>query len=309
MGLFENIKQGLGKTRDNISKKIQQTLASFGKIDAGLFDELEEMLISCDIGMKTAMEITNSLKEKVKTQKLINPQDIKGLLKHELSMLLNSTNQSTLDLSKRPAVITVIGVNGVGKTTSIAKIAHMLKSEEGHKVILAAGDTFRAAAADQLGVWAKRAGVDMIRHEEGSDPAAVIFDAIQAAKARNADVLICDTAGRLHNKKNLMDELAKITRIIERELPGTSRETLLVLDATTGQNAMSQATEFSKITKITGIILAKLDGTARGGMVFSIYKELNIPVKYIGVGEQMDDLQRFDPDVFVNALFPEDEKW
>jgi len=301
MGFFDKLKEGLQKTRKGITEKIDQVLVTFGKVDDDLFDQLEEILISSDIGVNTVMRIMDGLRKKVKDQKVTNPAMIKGLLKDEIREILVG-GSTALDVEPSPAVITVFGVNGVGKTTSIGKIANLLK-KDGKKVLLAAADTFRAAAIDQLEVWSDRVGVDIIKHSEGSDPAAVIFDAIQAAKARKTDVLICDTAGRLHTKKNLMEELKKMSRVIDRELPGAKRENLLVLDATTGQNAVSQAKMFSEATNISGIVLTKLDGTAKGGIVIAIKSELNIPVKLIGVGEQIDDLQPFDPNDFVEALF------
>lgn len=301
MGFFEKLKEGLQKTRKGITEKIDQVLVSFGKVDEELFDELEEVLISSDLGIDTSMRIIEDLKKKVKENKVTDPREVKGLLKDELSSLLGNKSYG-LDISSSPAVIMVIGVNGVGKTTSIGKIANMLK-QDGKKVLLAAGDTFRAAAIDQLEIWSDRAGVDIIKHTEGSDPAAVIYDAIQAAKSRKADVLICDTAGRLHTKKNLMEELKKVSRIIDREVPNAKRENLLVLDATTGQNAVNQAKTFSESAGLTGIILTKLDGTAKGGIVVAISSELGIPVKFVGVGEKMEDMQPFDPKEFVEALF------
>ena len=301
MGFFDKLKEGLQKTRKGITEKIDQMLVSFGKIDDDLFDELEEILITSDVGVETSTRIIEDMKKKVRERKITDASKVRELLKEELTEILGKDN-SELKLDTQPSVIIVIGVNGVGKTTSIGKIAHSLK-QRGKKVILAAGDTFRAAAIDQLNVWANRVGVDIIKHTEGSDPAAVIYDAVQAAKARKADVLICDTAGRLHTKKNLMEELKKISRILDRELPGASRETLLVLDATTGQNAVQQAKIFNESADITGIVLTKLDGTAKGGIVISVKSELNIPVKLIGVGEGLDDLQRFDSREFVEALF------
>lgn len=301
MGFFDRLKEGLQKTRKGITEKIEQVLVTFGKIDDELFDELEEILITSDIGIETTMKIIENLKKKVRDNKIVNPQKVKDLLKDELTEILDTDNPD-LNTSTTPSVIIVIGVNGVGKTTSIGKIANLLK-QRGKKVMLAAGDTFRAAAIDQLEIWSNRVGVDLIKQSEGSDPAAVIYDAIQAAKARKVDVLICDTAGRLHTKKNLMEELKKIGRVLERELPGASCETLLVLDATTGQNAISQAKTFSETGDITGIVLTKLDGTAKGGIVVAIKSELNIPVKLIGVGEKIEDLQRFNAKEFVEALF------
>lgn len=301
MGFFDRLKEGLQKTRKGITEKIDQVLVSFGKIDEELFDELEEILITSDVGIETTSRIISDIKKKVKENKVTDPRAVKGLLKDELVQIL-SDRESDLDIHTTPAVIVVIGVNGVGKTTSIGKIANLLK-QNGKKVILAAGDTFRAAAIDQLEIWSNRVGVDVIKQSEGSDPAAVIYDAIQAAKARKADVLICDTAGRLHTKKNLMEELKKVSRVIDRELPNASRETLLVLDATTGQNAISQAKTFSEVAGISGIVLTKLDGTAKGGIVIAIKSELEIPVKLIGVGEKMEDLQKFDSREFVDALF------
>lgn len=301
MGFFDKLKEGLQKTRKSITEKIDQVLVSFGKVDEELFDELEEILITSDIGIETTMKVIEDLKEKVKERKIIDPKEVKGLLKETLKEILEKGGNE-MNLNTKPSVIIVIGVNGVGKTTSIGKIANLYKSQ-GKKVLLAAGDTFRAAAIDQLEVWAQRVGTEIIMQKEGSDPAAVIFDAVQAAKSRNADLLICDTAGRLHTKKNLMEELKKVSRVLERELPGADRETLLVLDATTGQNAIVQAKTFSETSDITGIVLTKLDGTAKGGIVVAIKSELDIPVKLIGVGEQLDDLQKFDAAEFIEALF------
>jgi len=276
-------------------------LVAFGKVDDELFEELEEILVTSDIGVDTSIKVIEDLKKKARENRVTDAMKVKELLKESLAEILTEEN-SELNIETTPSVILVVGVNGVGKTTSIGKIANLLK-QRGKKVILAAGDTFRAAAIDQLEIWANRVGVDLIRQAEGSDPAADIFDAIQATKSRKADVLICDTAGRLHTKKNLMDELKKIYKVIDRELPGISRETLLVLDATTGQNAVSQAKTFNEITDVTGIVLTKLDGTAKGGIIVSIKSELDIPVKLIGVGEKMDDLQKFDAKEFVEALF------
>lgn len=300
MGFFEKLKDGLTKTRKGITERIDKVLVSFGKIDEDLFDELEEILITSDIGMDTAMKIINDIKAKVKQNKITNPAEVKGLLKDELMKIMEG--ETSLKLGTTPSVIVIIGVNGVGKTTSIGKIANHLKSQ-GKKVMLAAADTFRAAAIEQLEIWADRSDVEIVKHKEGADPAAVIYDAIVAAKARKADVLICDTAGRLHTKKNLMEELKKIFRIIERELPGADQENLLVLDATTGQNALSQAKTFGELVDLSGIVLTKLDGTAKGGIVIAVKSELNIPIKLVGVGEGMDDLQKFEPKDFVDALF------
>jgi fused signal recognition particle receptor len=312
MGFFDKLKKGLEKTRKGISEKVDQVLTSFGKIDEDLFEELEEILIASDVGVETTLKIVENIKSEVKERKISDPIAIKELLKEELIAILNSGNEkddldecSVLKLDTSPAVIVVVGVNGVGKTTSIGKIAANLKNR-GKKVILAAADTFRAAAIEQLEIWAKRADAEIVKHTEGSDPAAVVYDAIQATKARKADVLICDTAGRLHTKKNLMEELKKIFRIIDRELPEASRETLLILDATTGQNAVSQAKVFSEVADISGIVLTKLDGTAKGGIIVAIKSELDIPVKLIGVGESINDLQQFDAHEFVEALFYED---
>jgi fused signal recognition particle receptor len=301
MNFFSRLKEGLSKTRKGITERIDQVLVSLGKVDEELFEELEEILVTADLGIDTALRIIEASKRKVKEGKITDPQKIKTILKDTLAELMGE-NTPALDIDPPPAVIMVIGVNGVGKTTSIGKIANMLKCN-GKRVIIAAADTFRAAAIDQLEIWAKRAGVDLIKHSEGSDPGAVVYDAIQAAKARRADVVICDTAGRLHTKKNLMEELRKITRIVDRELPGARRENLLVLDATTGQNAISQAKIFSEVADVSGIVLTKLDGTAKGGVVITIASELNIPVKLIGVGEQMDDLQPFNSMEFIEALF------
>lgn len=302
-GFFSRLKEGLSKTRSSITEKVDQVLKTFKKVDEELFEELEEALITADIGVNTSMEIIAKLRVLIKEKKVSDSAEVKELLKQIISeMLYDDHNEIRLDGS--PAVIMVIGVNGVGKTTSIGKIAHKLKSS-GKKVLLAAGDTFRAAAIDQLQIWADRVGVDIIKHQEGADPAAVIYDAIQAAKSRKMDVIICDTAGRLHTKKNLMEELKKVFRIVDREIPESSREVLLVLDATTGQNAVSQAKLFSEAAGITGIVLTKLDGTAKGGIVLAIKSEQNIPVKLIGVGESMDDLQEFDSNQFAEALFAE----
>lgn len=301
MGFFRKLKEGLAKTRKGITERIDQVLVSFGKVDEELFEELEEVLVTADLGVDTTIRIIDDTRSKVKERKITDPLEIKELIKESLVGILGEETQE-LDIEPSPAVIMVIGVNGVGKTTSIGKIAYTLK-KQGKKVMLAAADTFRAAAIDQLEVWANRVGVELIRQQEGSDPAAVVYDAIQAAKARKADVLICDTAGRLHTKKNLMEELRKVSRIIDREMPDAKRENLLVLDATTGQNAVSQARTFSEVTDISGIVLTKLDGTAKGGIIIAIKADLGLPVKLIGVGEQIDDLQPFNAKDFVEALF------
>lgn len=300
MGFFNKIKEGLKKTRDAVIGQIDSMLKSFTMIDDELFEELEELLVMGDVGVPTAEKICEELKKRVKKEGIKNPNEIHRLLEETVSDMLRGGEE--LDLSTTPSIILVIGVNGVGKTTTIGKLANHL-TKQGKKVILAAGDTFRAAAIEQLEIWADRSHCEIIKQNEGSDPAAVIYDAISAAKARHADVIICDTAGRLHNKKPLMDELAKINRIIDRELPDASKEKLLVLDATTGQNAVNQAEQFSLATGITGIVLTKLDGTAKGGVVLAIKEGLGIPVKYIGVGEQIDDLQPFDAEDFARALF------
>ncbi|MBO5039717.1 MAG: signal recognition particle-docking protein FtsY [Clostridia bacterium] len=300
MGFFEKLKAGLSKTKNAVFGRLDGLFKSFSKVDEELLEELEEILITADVGVNVTESILDSLREKIRKEKITDPMEVKAALQVLLREKVGEGEG--LDLSTNPSVILVIGVNGVGKTTSIAKIANLLK-KDGKSVLLAAADTFRAAAIDQLGVWADRVGVELIRHGEGSDPAAVVFDALSAAKKRGTDVVIVDTAGRLHNKKNLMDELAKINRVIERETPGASRETLLVLDATTGQNAVLQAKEFKNAAPLTGLVLTKLDGTAKGGIVFSIKEELGIPVKFICVGEQIDDLQYFVADEFVAALF------
>ncbi|MBE6731696.1 MAG: signal recognition particle-docking protein FtsY [Ruminococcaceae bacterium] len=300
MGFFDKLKEGLKKTRDSISGQISQMLHSFTKIDEDLFEELEELLVMGDVGVTTAEKICDELRKKVKEQGIKDPDQIMNLLQEVVGGMISGGEE--LKLETTPSVILVIGVNGVGKTTSIGKIAAKLKSE-GKSVILGAADTFRAAAIEQLEVWAERANVPIIKHAEGTDPASVVFDTIAAAKARKCDVVICDTAGRLHNKKHLMDELSKISRTIDKSLPGCSKEILLVLDAATGQNAVNQAREFNSVTEITGIILTKLDGTAKGGVVIPIRAELGLPVKFIGVGEKVDDLQPFDAKDFTKALF------
>ena len=304
MGFFSKIKEGLKKTRDSIVGKIDSALKSFKKIDEELFEELEELLVMGDVGVVTAQKMCDELRVRVKKQGITDPSEITGLLCEITEDMLSGGQE--LNLNTSPSVILVIGVNGVGKTTTIGKLANNFV-KDGKKVTLAAADTFRAAAIDQLDIWAQRSGADIVKQNEGSDPAAVVYDAISSAKAKHSDIIICDTAGRLHNKKHLMDELAKINRIIDRELPDASKEVLLVLDATTGQNAVVQAAEFSKATGITGIVLTKLDGTAKGGVVLAIKDGLQIPVKYIGVGEQVDDLQPFSPADFAKALFDRGE--
>lgn len=300
VGFFEKLKNGLKKTKDGFMSKLELLMNSFTKIDEDFFEELEETLILSDIGAETSMEICDKLRQAVKRTGATDPADVKQLLRGIIAEMLTGGNELRTDT--KPSVIMVIGVNGAGKTTTIGKLAANLKSQ-GKKVIVAAADTFRAAAIDQLNVWTDRAGVDIVKHSEGSDPAAVVFDALSAAKARGADVVLCDTAGRLHNKKNLMEELKKIARVIDREVPDACVETLLVLDATTGQNAVNQAKLFSESAEITGIVLTKLDGTAKGGIIIPIKNELGIPVKLVGVGEKIDDLQPFIPEDYVQALF------
>lgn len=299
MGLFDKLKSGLEKTREQFSARTMDVLKLFTKVDDALFEELEEVLIMSDVGFETSGEIIERLRQKAREEKIQDGDTLKEALKSIISDIMG--NDEEFDI-KSPAVILVIGVNGVGKTTSIGKLANYYKSQD-KKVIVAAADTFRAAAIDQLDIWAQRAGVDIIKQQEGSDPASVVYDAIAASKSRKADVLICDTAGRLHNKKNLMDELAKINKIIDREIPQAQKEVLLVLDATTGQNAVLQAKSFSEAANITGIVLTKLDGTAKGGIVIAIRKEQDIPVRFVGVGEKADDLQPFSAEDFVGALF------
>ncbi len=300
-GFFRRLVEGLSKTRDSIVSGIDAVFSGFSSIDEDFYEEIEEILIMGDLGVKATEEILESLKRKVKENKIKDPAACKELLIHSIKEQMD-VGETAYRFEEETSVVLVIGVNGVGKTTSVGKLAGKLKSQ-GKKVVLAAADTFRAAAGEQLGEWASRAGVDMIGGQEGADPAAVIYDAVAAAKARKADVLLCDTAGRLHNKKNLMEELKKINRILEREYPEAFRETLVVLDGTTGQNALSQARQFSEVAEITGIILTKMDGTAKGGIAVAIQSELGLPVKYIGVGETIDDLQKFDSQEFVNALF------
>ena len=300
-GFFKRLVEGLTKTRNNIVSGIDSIFSGFSAIDEDFYEEIEEILIMGDLGINATTAIIEDLKQKVKEQHIKEPSACKQLLIDSIKAQMN-VGETAYEFENRQSVVLVIGVNGVGKTTSIGKLAGKLK-DQGKKVILAAADTFRAAAGEQLTQWANRAGVEIISGQEGSDPAAVVYDAIQASKARHADVLLCDTAGRLHNKKNLMAELGKINRVIDREYPEAYRETLVVLDGTTGQNALAQARQFSEIADITGIILTKLDGTAKGGIAVAIHSELGIPVKYIGVGESIDDLQKFDADEFVNALF------
>lgn len=304
MGFFKKIGQGLKKTRDSLVGSMNSLLHAFTKIDEEFFEELEEILIMADVGVNTAGRICEQLRGEVRRQGITDPAQIKQLLASTVAEMLEGGQE--LNVATKPSIILVIGVNGVGKTTTIGKMASLLK-QQGKKVILGAADTFRDAAIEQLQVWADRAGVDMVRHAQGADPAAVVFDTVAAAKARGADVIICDTAGRLHNKKNLMDELAKIHRVIDRELPDASKEVLLVVDATTGQNAVMQAREFKQAADITGIVLTKLDGTARGGVVLAIREDLQVPVKFVGVGEAVDDLQPFDPQDFANGLFGEED--
>ncbi len=301
MGFFDKLKKSLGKTKEAIGEQVNNVFKVFVRVDEEFFEELEEALIMADIGVETSCEIIERLRERVKAKHLSDSNDVKDELKAVMSEMLAEVD-SSMHIKTTPSVILVIGVNGVGKTTSIGKLAAYYKGQ-GKKVLLAAADTFRAAAIDQLDIWAKRCDCDIIKQKENSDPAAVVFDACNAAKARGTDILICDTAGRLHNKKNLMAELEKISRVIERELPGASKEILLVLDATTGQNATSQAKLFSEAADISGIILTKLDGTAKGGIVIAISQEQKIPVKFVGVGEGIDDLQEFNPEDFARAIF------
>jgi len=305
LGFFSKIKEGLKKTRNAVVNQIDGMLKSFTKIDEELFEELEELLVMGDVGVKTASKITEELRVRVKKDGVTDPNEVHRLLEEITADMLRGGEE--LNLNTKPSIILVIGVNGVGKTTTIGKLANNLRMQ-GKSVLLAAADTFRAAAIDQLEIWAERAQCDIVKQKEGSDPAAVVYDAISAAKARGTDVIIADTAGRLHNKKYLMDELGKITRIIDRELPDADKEFLIVLDATTGQNAVNQAREFKNSAGITGIVLTKLDGTAKGGVVLSVKEELGVPVKYIGIGEQMDDLQPFDADSFAKALFAKNEE-
>lgn len=301
VNLFERLKQGLTKAKQGITDKIDDVLKSYTKVDEELLEELEEILITADVGVNTTMDIIDNLRDKIKENKITEPIEVKEALKNIIEEILTNEN-STLNVEKSPTIILMVGVNGVGKTTTIGKLANRYK-QEGKKVLLAAGDTFRAAAIEQLEVWASRSNVDIIKHQEGADPGAVVFDAIKAAKARKVDLLICDTAGRLHNKANLMNELGKVFKIVDREFPEANKEVLLVVDATTGQNAVVQAKTFKEVADITGIVLTKLDGTAKGGVVLAVKSEVDVPVKLIGVGEKVEDLQDFDAKAFSNALF------
>lgn len=301
-GFFSRLKEGLGRTRDSFTGKLDKLISSTRKLDEEFFEEMEEILIGADVGVDTTLELVNQIRKAAKSNKIKDPVEVKSLLKDLMVEIMGNQEAKLAKADSPPTIILMVGVNGVGKTTTIAKLSHRLKSE-GNRVILAAGDTFRAAAIDQLQIWADRVGVDMIRQGEGADPAAVVFDAIAAARARRADYLIIDTAGRLHNKTNLMQEIAKVRRVIEREIPDAPHECLLVLDATTGQNAISQARQFKEATGVTGLVLTKLDGTAKGGITVAVARELDIPVKMIGIGEQMDDLREFVPGDFIEALF------
>ena len=300
MGFFDKLKQGLSKTKSSFDEKLNNVFSNFRKVDEELLDELEEALIMSDVGVETSTKIITNLRNKIKKEKIEDEQAVKQALRDEIKNVLEEVD-NTLKLETTPSVILVVGVNGVGKTTSIGKIANRLK-QDGKKVVVAAADTFRAAAVEQLEIWANRAGCDIVKREEGTDPAAVVYDAVKIAKEKQADVLICDTAGRLHNKKYLMDELVKIKKVIDKELPEASKEVLMVLDATTGQNAISQVTAFKETVNITGLVLTKLDGTAKGGVVIGIVAENKVPVKFIGIGEQIDDMEIFNSDDFVNAL-------
>ena len=300
MSFFDKLKNGLGKTRNSFSDKINDVFSSFRKVDEELLEELEEILIMSDIGVDTSVEIIDNLRNRIKKEKIADEDGVKKALKEEMKKILDET-KNDLDLSKKPTVILVVGVNGVGKTTSIGKIASRIK-KEGKEVIVAAADTFRAAAVEQVEIWAKRSNSKIVKREEGTDPASVVYEAIQELKKDNGDVLICDTAGRLHNKKYLMDELLKIKKVIDKELPEAKKEVLLVLDATTGQNAISQVKAFKETVELTGLVLTKLDGTAKGGVVIGIVAENKLPVKFIGVGEQIDDMEIFDSEDFVNAI-------
>ena len=300
MGFFDKLKQGLSKTKSSFDEKLNNVFSNFRKVDEELLDELEEALIMSDVGVETSNKIITNLRNKIKKEKIEDEQAVKQALRDEIKNVLEEVD-NTLKLETTPSVILVVGVNGVGKTTSIGKIANRLK-QDGKKVVVAAADTFRAAAVEQLEIWANRAGCDIVKREEGTDPAAVVYDAVKIAKEKQADVLICDTAGRLHNKKYLMDELVKIKKVIDKELPEASKEVLMVLDATTGQNAISQVTAFKETVNITGLVLTKLDGTAKGGVVIGIVAENKMPVKFIGIGEQIDDMEIFNSNDFVNAL-------
>ena len=299
MGFFDKLKEGLGKTKSSFDEKINNAFSVFRKVDEELLEELEEILITSDIGMDTSINIISKLRDKIKKENIKDAEDVKQALREEMAQILNIDN--SLKLDTKPSIILVVGVNGVGKTTSIGKIANRLK-QDGKKIVIAAADTFRAAAVEQLEIWAKRSGCDIVKKEEGADPASVVYEAIKITKETNADILICDTAGRLHNKKYLMDELAKIQKVIDKELPECSKEVLIVLDATTGQNAISQVSAFKETTPLTGIVLTKLDGTAKGGVVLGIVDENKIPIKFIGVGEQIDDMESFDANDFVKAI-------
>lgn len=300
MGFFDKLKEGLNKTKDSFNEKINNVFSNFRKVDEGLLEELEEILIMSDLGVDTSVDIISKLRERMKKEKIEEVEQVKSALREEMQKILEEQEPS-LKLETKPSVILVVGVNGVGKTTSIGKIANRLKND-GKKVVVAAADTFRAAAVEQLEIWAERAGVDIVKKKEGSDPASVVYEALKVAEEKQADVIICDTAGRLHNKKYLMDELAKINRVIDKELPEASKEVLLVLDATTGQNAIQQVKAFKETVELTGIVLTKLDGTAKGGVVIGIVAENKIPVKFIGVGEQMDDMEVFCAEDFVKAI-------
>lgn len=300
MGFFDKLKQGLSKTKSSFDEKLNNVFSNFRKVDEELLDELEEALIMSDVGVETSNKIITNLRNKIKKEKIEDEQAVKQALRDEIKNVLEEVD-NTLKLETTPSVILVVGVNGVGKTTSIGKIANRLK-QDGKKVVVAAADTFRAAAVEQLEIWANRAGCDIVKREEGTDPAAVVYDAVKIAKEKQADVLICDTAGRLHNKKYLMDELVKIKKVIDKELPEASKEVLMVLDAITGQNAISQVTAFKETVNITGLVLTKLDGTAKGGVVIGIVAENKVPVKFIGIGEQIDDMEIFNSNDFVNAL-------
>lgn len=300
MGFFDKLKQGLSKTKNSFEEKMNNVFSTFRKVDEDLLEELEEVLIMSDVGVETSTKIISNLRDRIKKEKIEDAEDVKQALREEIKEIFDSVDNS-LHLDTKPSVILVVGVNGVGKTTSIGKMANRLK-QDGKKVVVAAADTFRAAAVEQLEIWANRAGCDIVKREEGVDPASVVFDAIKAAKEKDADVLICDTAGRLHNKKYLMDELIKIKKVIDKELPDASKEVLMVLDATTGQNAISQVKAFKETVDITGLILTKLDGTAKGGVVIGIVNENKMPVKFIGIGEKIDDMEIFSSDDFVKAL-------